>query len=40
VLEEGRLAGLISIGDVVKSIIEHQKFTIEQLTNYIQGDRS
>ena len=40
VLEDGRLAGLISIGDVVKSIIEHQKFTIEQLTNYIQGDRS
>ena len=40
VLEDGQLAGLISIGDVVKSIIEHQKFTIEQLTNYIHGDRS
>jgi len=35
--EDGRLAGIISIGDVVKAIIENQKFTIEQLTSYIQG---
>ncbi len=40
VLAEGRLGGLISIGDVVKAIIEDQKFTIDQLTNYIHGDRS
>ena len=40
VLEEGRLAGIISIGDVVKSIIENQQFVIDQLTNYIHGDRS
>jgi len=40
VLEEGRLAGIISIGDVVKSIIENQQFVIDQLTNYIHGERS
>ncbi len=40
VMEEGRLAGIISIGDVVKAIIENQQFVIDQLTNYIHGDRS
>jgi len=40
VLEEGKLAGIISIGDVVKAIIENQQFVIDQLTNYIHGDRS
>ncbi len=37
VLENERLAGLISIGDVVKAIIEDQQFTIEQLEHYIRG---
>ncbi len=37
VLEMGRLAGLVSVGDVVKAIIEDQKFTIEQLEHYIAG---
>lgn len=37
VLEEGRLVGLISIGDVVKAIIDEQEFLIEQLQNYITG---
>ncbi len=40
VMEEGRLAGIVSIGDVVKAIIENQQFVIDQLTNYIHGDRS
>ncbi|UCE85593.1 MAG: CBS domain-containing protein [Deltaproteobacteria bacterium] len=37
VLENGQLAGIISIGDVVKAIIEDQQFTIEQLEHYIRG---
>ena len=39
VIENGQLAGLISIGDVVKTIIEDQQFTIEELENYISGSR-
>jgi len=37
VLEEERLVGVISIGDVVKAIIAEQDFMIEQLQNYITG---
>ena len=37
VLDEERLAGVISIGDVVKAIIDEQQFIIEQLQNYITG---
>jgi CBS domain-containing protein len=35
VLDEGRLAGLLSIGDVVKAVISEKQFIIEQLENYI-----
>ena len=37
VVENGQLAGLISIGDVVKGIIEDQASTIHELEDYIQG---
>lgn len=37
VLEEGRLAGIISIGDVVKQIISEKDSTIQSLENYIEG---
>jgi len=39
VLEDGRLVGLVSIGDMVKSVIGDQQFIIEQLEHYIQGHR-
>ncbi|MBI4529613.1 MAG: CBS domain-containing protein [Deltaproteobacteria bacterium] len=37
VLAGGQLVGVISIGDLVKSIISEQKFIIEQLERYISG---
>ncbi len=38
VLENGKLVGVVSIGDVVKTMITDQKLLIEQLENYITGD--
>ncbi len=37
VMESGRVIGIISIGDLVKSVIEEQRRTIEQLESYIHG---
>lgn len=37
VMDQGQLVGVISIGDLVKSIITEQKFIIEQLERYIRG---
>lgn len=35
VLDAGRVIGIVSIGDLVKEIIENQKFIIAQLEHYI-----
>ncbi|MDB5359210.1 MAG: putative signal-transduction protein with domain [Rhodospirillales bacterium] len=37
VMENGKLLGMISIGDLVKDIISEQSFMIEQLQHYISG---
>jgi CBS domain-containing protein len=37
VVDDGDLAGLISIGDVVRAVIEEQQFLIDQLESYITG---
>lgn len=37
VIDQGKLVGIISIGDLVKNIIDDQKFTIEQLTHFISS---
>ena len=35
VLEDGRVLGLVSIGDLVKAVIEDQQQEIAQLQQYI-----
>jgi CBS domain-containing protein len=37
VIEGEKIAGIISIGDVVKAVIDDQNFTIDQLVSYIKG---
>lgn len=37
VLKDGKLCGLISIGDVVKSMLDSQQATIDSLEKYITG---
>ena len=37
VVEGGKITGIVSIGDLVKSIIDEQKFVIDQLNHYIRG---
>jgi CBS domain-containing protein len=39
VIEDDRLIGMVSIGDLVKNIIAEQQFTIQQLEFYIHGER-
>jgi signal-transduction protein with cAMP-binding, CBS, and nucleotidyltransferase domain len=40
VIEAGRLAGMVSIGDMVRHLIEEQQFAIDQLESYVRGPRS
>ena len=37
VMDGNELVGVISIGDVVRAIIEDQRFLIEQLERYVRG---
>jgi len=37
VLDDGDLIGIVSIGDLVKTVIGEQKTTIEQLEHYIHS---
>lgn len=38
VVDHGQLAGIVTIGDVVKSIVSQQQVTIQHLSSYIAGD--
>lgn len=37
VLENGKVIGIVSIGDLVKEMISDQKFVIEQLEHYVHS---
>jgi hypothetical protein len=37
VVNEGRMVGVISIGDCVRAVIEEQQDTIQQLERFISG---
>lgn len=39
VIEDGKLIGLLSIGDLVKDVMSEQKFIIHELERYITGER-
>lgn len=40
VLDNDKMVGMISVGDVVKEIIKEQKYTIEQLENHLSWAES
>ena len=37
VMDNGKLAGVVSIGDIVKAVISDREFTIRELERYITG---
>jgi signal-transduction protein with cAMP-binding, CBS, and nucleotidyltransferase domain len=38
VVENGQIAGIVTIGDMVKCIVSDHEATIQHLSNYIAGD--
>ena len=40
VMEDDQLAGIVTIGDIVKAVISEQEFMIEQLESYIISSSS
>ena len=37
VVDQGKVVGMLSIGDLVKNLVDEQKDTIDQLEQYIRG---
>jgi len=40
VISDGELLGIVSIGDLVRSIISDRELVIEQLEHYIRGGKT
>jgi CBS domain-containing protein len=40
VINDGELLGIVSIGDLVKSLISDREFVIEQLEHYVRGAKT
>lgn len=38
IVEDGQLVGLVSIGDVVKAVIEQSQYEVENLRTYVAGN--
>ena len=38
ILDRDRLVGIITLGDVVRTIISEQEFTIQELEKYVKGE--
>ena len=39
VIEDEKIIGIVSIGDVVKGVIDHKEFIIQEQEKYIKGKR-
>lgn len=39
VVEDNQVVGVVSIGDLVKAVMDDQQFEIDQLQHYVSGDR-
>lgn len=39
VLDHGKICGVVTIGDVLRSLVTDKEFDIDQLVNYISGGR-
>ena len=37
IMNQGKISGIVTLGDVVKKIISEQKLTIDELENYVTG---
>ena len=37
VVKDGKLIGMVSVGDLVKSVLSDRDFKIEQLEKYVRG---
>jgi len=37
VFDNDKLVGIVSVGDILKSVIDYQKYSIDQMEKYVSG---